>query len=69
MKKIKHNDLTHYFLRDHKDLPPAYVKSCQKFFNSLKPQAASSEPQASSVKLAIEETQSETIKNLESENI
>jgi hypothetical protein len=66
MKKIKHNDLTHYFLRDHKDLPPAYVKSCQKFFNSLKPQAASSEPQASSVKLAIEETQSETIKNLES---
>jgi hypothetical protein len=66
MKKIKHNDLTHYFLRDHKDLPPAYVKSCQEFFNSLKPQAASSEPQASSNKLAIEETQSETIKNLES---
>jgi hypothetical protein len=66
MKKIKHNDLTHYFLRDHKDLPPAYVKSCQKFFNSLKLQAASSEPQAPSNKLAIEETQSETIKNLES---
>jgi hypothetical protein len=21
MKKIKHNDLTHYFLRDHKELP------------------------------------------------
>jgi hypothetical protein len=66
MKKIKHNDLTHYFLRDHKDLPPAYVKSCQKFFNSLKPQAPSSKLQASSAKLAIEETQSETIKNLES---
>jgi hypothetical protein len=66
MKKIKHNDLTHYFLRDHKDLPPAYVKSCQKFFNSLKQQAPSSKLQASSAKLAIEETQSETIKNLES---
>jgi hypothetical protein len=66
MKKIKHNDLTHYFLRDHKDLPPAYVKSCQEFFDSLKPQAASNKSQAASVKLAIEETQSETIKNLES---
>jgi hypothetical protein len=66
MKKIKHNDLTHYFLRDHKDLPPAYVKSCQEFFDSLKPQASSNKSQAASVKLAIEETQSETIKNLES---
>jgi hypothetical protein len=47
-KKIKHNDLTHYFLRDHKDLPPAYLASCEKFFNSLKPQAASDKPQAAS---------------------
>jgi hypothetical protein len=34
-KKIKHNDLTHYFLRDHKDLPPAYLASCRKFFDSI----------------------------------
>jgi hypothetical protein len=34
-KKIKHNDLTHYFLRDHKDLPPAYLASCRKFFRTL----------------------------------
>ena len=44
-KRIKHNDLTHYFLRNHRDLPPAYLASCRKFFNSFdsnfKPQAAS----------------------------
>ncbi len=36
MKRIKHNDLTHYFLRDHKDLPRAYLDSCEKFFRELK---------------------------------
>ncbi len=36
MKRIKHNDLTHYFLRDHKDLPRAYLASCEKFFRELK---------------------------------
>ena len=36
MKRIKHNDLTHYFLRDHKDLPQAYLDSCEKFFRELK---------------------------------
>ena len=36
MKRIKHNDLTHYFIRDHKDLPPAYLASCEKFFRELK---------------------------------
>jgi hypothetical protein len=35
MKRIKHNDLTHYFIRDHKDLPPAYLASCEKFFKEL----------------------------------
>ena len=36
MKRIKHNDLTHYFLRDHKDLPQAHLDSCEKFFRELK---------------------------------
>ena len=35
MKRIRNNDLTHYFLRDHSELPAAYVKSCQKFFQEL----------------------------------
>ena len=35
MKKIKHNDLTHYFLRKHEELPVSYIKSCQKFFQEI----------------------------------
>jgi len=35
MKRIKHNDLTHYFLRDHKDLPRAYLRKCEKFFQTI----------------------------------
>jgi len=56
MKRIKHNDLTHYFLRDHDQLPPAYLASCEKFFKSIKLeplawlQASSNKPQASSNK-------------------
>jgi len=49
-KRIKHNDLLPWFTDDHRDLPPAYLKSCQEFFNSLKQQAPSSKPQASSNK-------------------
>ena len=35
MKRIKHNDLTHYFLRDHDQLPAAYLRKCRKFFDSI----------------------------------
>ena len=35
MKRIKHNDLTHYFLRPHSELPQAYLASCEKFFREL----------------------------------
>jgi len=56
MKRIKHNDLTHYFMADHKDLPAAYLASCEEFFKWLKDcketgfKAPSSKPQASSAK-------------------
>ena len=36
MKRIKHNDLTHYFIREHKTLPAGYLASCEKFFKSIK---------------------------------
>ena len=36
VKRIKHNDLTHYFMRPHEDLPAAYLASCNKFFDELK---------------------------------
>ena len=46
--RIKHNDLTHWFIRDHDQLPPAYLASCQKFFKELsaKHQASSNKRQA-----------------------
>jgi hypothetical protein len=36
MKRIKHNDLTHYFMTPHEDLPASYLASCEKFFIDLK---------------------------------
>jgi len=46
--RIKHNDLTHYFLREHDQLPDAYLRSCRKFFKELsaKQQASSNKRQA-----------------------
>ena len=35
-KRIKHNDLTHYFMTPHEQLPASYLASCEKFFNELK---------------------------------
>ena len=31
MKRIKHNDLMPYFLRDREELPKAYLKKVDKF--------------------------------------
>jgi len=45
-KRIKHNDLTHYFIREHSTLPAAYLASCEEFFKSIKQQAASRKLQA-----------------------
>jgi len=35
MKRIKHNDLIPWFTMDHGQLPDAYLKSTQKFFDSI----------------------------------
>ena len=57
-KRYNKNDLTHYFFRDHSELPESYLKSCREFFESLgiktkvdKQQASSDKPQATSDKL------------------
>jgi hypothetical protein len=50
MKRIKHNDLTHYFLRPHSELPQAYLASCEKFFKKL--QATSGKQDLTSSKLS-----------------
>ena len=47
VKRIKHNDLLPWFTDDHGQLPDAYLKSCQKFFDSLK--ASSHKQQATSL--------------------
>ena len=47
--RSKHNNLLNYFLYDNRELSPGYVRSCEKFFKSLKLQAASNKPQASSL--------------------
>ena len=36
MKRIRHNDLTHYFLRDREDLPKAYLKKVDKFMLEIR---------------------------------
>jgi len=33
--KSKHNNLLNYFIHDHQDLSPAYVRSCEKFFKEI----------------------------------
>ena len=48
--RIFKRDLTHYFLRDHDQLPASYLKSCRSFFDSIKLQASSIKPQASNQK-------------------
>jgi lipase chaperone LimK len=47
VKRIKHNDLLPWFLRDHGQLPASYLKSTQKFFDELK--ASSDKRQATSL--------------------
>ena len=34
MKRINHDDLTHYFIKPHSELPVSYVKSCKKFMTT-----------------------------------
>ena len=45
--RIRKNNLLPWFTDDHRTLPASYLKSCRKFFDSLKAQA----PKAASHKL------------------
>ena len=49
--RILKRDLTHWFIRDHDQLPASYLKSCKKFFKEL-----SDKQQASSVKQQARQT-------------
>jgi len=41
-RRIKHNDLTAWFLQDHAQLPASYIKSCQEFFDEISKRQAPS---------------------------
>jgi hypothetical protein len=49
MKRINHNNLLPWFTQDHGTLPASYLASCEKFFKSIKQQAASRKLQAPSL--------------------
>tara|TARA_R110000765_G_scaffold159245_1_gene263018 strand:+ start:148 stop:348 length:201 start_codon:yes stop_codon:yes gene_type:complete len=49
VKRIKHNNLLPWFTQDHGTLPASYLASCEKFFKSIKQQAASRKLQAPSL--------------------
>jgi len=61
MRRINKNNLLPWFLEDHGTLPAGYLRSCEKFFKSLKQEATSRKPQASS----LTDYDSRTIKDLE----
>jgi len=70
-KRIKHNDLTHYFLREHSTLPAAYLASCEKFFKSLsaKQRAASIDKKFKSFKQQAASRKLQAKKTLDSHKI
>jgi hypothetical protein len=49
MRYKSHRNLLRWFLEDRRQLPAAYVASCEKFFKSLEQEATSHKPQASSL--------------------
>ena len=48
--RILKRDLTHWFIRDHDQLPDAYLRSCEKFFKAGREDAEMYWRQASSNK-------------------
>ena len=77
--RIKHNDLTHWFIRDHDQLPDAYLRSCEKFFKKIKQRGLTKkeerlgwitrghEPQATSRKPELTSGKQQAITKTESE--
>jgi hypothetical protein len=48
MRYKSHRNLLRWFLEDQRQLPAAYVASCEKFFRTLNKKATSYKPQAAS---------------------
>ena len=56
-KRYNKNDLTHYFFRDHSELPESYLKSCREFFESLGIKTKANELQADKLQAASDKRQ------------
>jgi alcohol dehydrogenase YqhD (iron-dependent ADH family) len=63
MKRIRNNDLTHYFLRDHSELPESYLKHCREFFESLGIKTKVNELQADKLQAASNKRQAAAYTN------
>ena len=68
MKRIKHNDLTHYFLRDHKDLPRAYLDSCEKFFQTIQDRLITKKDAAFLFKQQASSTKQQALRKIKEDN-
>jgi alcohol dehydrogenase YqhD (iron-dependent ADH family) len=64
MKRIRNNDLTHYFFRDHSELPESYLKHCREFFESLGIKTASNKLQADKLQAASDKLQATSCKKI-----
>jgi len=62
MKRIRNNDLTHYFFRDHSELPESYLKHCREFFESLGIKTKTNELQAAKLEAASDKLQATSCK-------
>jgi hypothetical protein len=67
-RRIKHNDLTAWFLEDHATLPASYLKSCQEFFDEISKRQASSRQAASDKRQAASCTDNKIDIDLNDEN-
>jgi hypothetical protein len=63
MKRIRNNDLTHYFFRDHSELPESYLKHCREFFESLGIKTKANELQADKLQAASSKRQADAETN------
>ena len=66
-KRYNKNDLTHYFFRDHSELPESYLKHCREFFESLGIKTKANELQADKLQAASDKRQAATINHINKE--
>ncbi len=67
--RSKHNNLLNYFIHDRRDLSPAYVRSCEKFFKRLDLIIAKTEKERNKFKASSRKLQASSSKRHEKATI